>query len=205
VGRATRPAPTRKKVVMTTHGSRGRGPSEYLACEFCGTAIHRRMMTQHLKYACTEQPSSQEQAEAPPGSIVGFGTDARKKRWTWGDLESYYPKEGWINANPTSNPVGGITWNGLHVELVTDRRNPGCFLVKGQNRWEYSRRIPPPFWDAYQQHLDSMAPNESVMRGMLGEDVPMAVGGLEPERAWDTETGATYDITYNAEGRVVLR
>jgi len=202
-------APYSKKgvamVTRTKRGSRPSSPTDYRVCEFCGETIHRKIMTQHLRYGCAEIARVQDSPDAPPGTVIGVGVEARKKPWTWAWLEKMYPREGWLNAMPQDNPPGGITWNGLTVQLITDPMNPGCFLVMGRNNWVFSKTIPPPHWDIYRHHLESMRSQPGALRGMLGEDVPIAYGGLEPERAVDTETGTIYTIRYDAEGKVVLR
>jgi len=185
-------------------GSRATSPRDYRVCEFCGETIHRKILTQHLRYACAGIAAVQDSPEMPPGSTIGVGVEARKKPWTWEWLGKSYPRSTWVNAMPQDNPPGGVTWNGLHIEMSTSAENPGCFLVKGRNAWEYSRTIPPPHWDIYAEHLRTRQPSPGLLRGMLGEDVPIAYGGLEPEQAHDTETGQTYNIAYDSEGKVVL-
>ena len=192
-------------------GTRATSPRDFRACEFCGQLVHRKVMTAHLQYNCAGVAAVQDSDSLAPGSTIGVGIEAKKKPWMWDWLEARYPRHLWVNAIPQDNPPGGITWNGLHVELVTDAQNPGCFLVKGRGNWVYSRTIPPPHWDIYQEHLRSRG-MRSGLGGIgdnpllrVGEEAPLAFGPLEPERAIDTETGQTYEIGYDAEGKVVLR
>ncbi|MAH48016.1 hypothetical protein CMI37_19495 [Candidatus Pacearchaeota archaeon] len=165
----------------------------YNPCVNCGEVLHRKMMTQHLKYACESIPGkdpNQPLSDLPPGSYVGVGTAQHKKAWTWADLEERYPRENWVSERIMYAPLGGVVWNGLHVDFQAGVT--GCFRTTGNKPGRvpiYERKIPNPHYDTYVRSLDSdMRVNQQPEIG-IGTAVPPSVGPLEPQVFIDTETG----------------
>ena len=163
-----------------------------VTCPRCGEEMAKGTLPSHLRYAC-EAIVEEETGDVPPGTVIGTGPEAHKKRWTWADLEKRYPKENWITQVPVSAPPGGIIINGLHVELIANR--PGCMISRGGRPGqspEYVRAIPNPHWDAYQRQLESLRlaqESETLLHEGFGIPTPRTVGPLEPQVFIDPETG----------------
>lgn len=164
-----------------------------VVCSGCGKSMHKKLLYTHKRYECAAVLRREEGIgpEVVPGTIIGVGPATYKKPWTWADLERAYPKSMWITQPAQSNPLGGVTWNGLHLELVPFEG--GCLMTTGSRMGErpvYSRGVPPPHWDAYQNSLRSEREVEAMV-SRVGFGIPVArqVGTLEPQIFVDTETG----------------
>lgn len=164
---------------------------EMMLCEKCGLEVPKRMMGPHRRYECVGIPRRADEGGTPPGTIIGSGPGAYKKRWTWADLERAYPKHTWIHTPANSNPPGGITFQGLHLELVPFEG--GCFLSTGARNGErpvYSRGVPPPHWDIHQESLKTDRSTGSLISALgFGQTASPQAGTLEPQIFVNTETG----------------
>ena len=176
---------------------KGYRPAE---CEYCHQEMDKRTLKPHLRFACTAVPRQESEGspDIPPGSTIGSGAEAHKKKWTWSDFERLFPRSTWITETARSNPPGGITWNGLHIELIVNQR--GCFLTHGPQAGtavEYVDKIPPPHWNIYIASLD--ADRAIGLQGLntgIGTPVTRQVGVLEPQVFLDRETGERISNPY---------
>lgn len=164
------------------------------ACSKCGEVMPVKMLASHRRWQCTAVIRSAEEGstEVPPGTIIGEGPAQHKKAWTWRDLEKAYPESMWITQPAQSNPPGGITWNGLHLELVPFEG--GCFITTGSRNGErpvYHKGVPPPHWFHYQESLKSDRGSVRItsLSYPTGQIAGPQVGTLEPQIFVETETG----------------
>jgi hypothetical protein len=167
----------------------------YSPCVNCDDIVHKKSMTSHLRYACEHVPGSPSaqkhgEGELPPGSLIGFGIAQHKKRWTWKDLENSYPRNVWVEQMVFFAPLGGVIWNGLHVDLIAGQQ--GCRRTTGNAPGRipvYEKKIPLPHWDIYMQSLTQDQQVQYQPEIGLGQTVPPAAGPLEDQIFVDSETG----------------
>ncbi len=170
------------------------GPRPKFPCQYCGEMVGKGGQRAHEQFSCEKVPGKHgDFNELPPGSTVGVGVEAKKKPWTWESFQDPrwgYPKSTWIRGVAMTNPPGGISVNGLHVELIPGRE--GCFLTMGSRPGTgvvYSPTIPPPHWDVYMRSLEEDRMRGFTPGGGIGQSAPPATGPLESQVFVDTETG----------------